>query len=118
MYRKSAGVRSAGGGLLDSVRAQFGTVVDVEFLEDVREVGFDRRGRDEHPFADLGVGETLSDELDDFGFGRGERSPAAGWAPAGATRPASPFESVVDAQLRALEAGGGVGVLAERVVEL
>jgi hypothetical protein len=45
MDRKSVGVRSAGGCLLDSVRAEFGAAMDVKLLEDVREVGFDRAVR-------------------------------------------------------------------------
>ena len=73
--------------------------------------------RDEHPLADLGVGEALGDELDHPGLGRGERIPAAGRARARAARPARPFERVLGAELGALGARRLVGLVAKRLAQ-
>src|SRR5262245_49820942 len=102
----SGGCRSP----LDGLSAELGAGVDVELPEDVGEVCLDRRLRDEHPLPDLGVGESLGDELDHLQLGRGERLPAASRPLAGAARAARPFERVVNAELGAFGAGGLVSI--------
>ena len=58
---------------------ELGAACDVELGEDVREVHFHCPARDEHPFADLGVGQSLGHEIDDAKLGWGEALPTRGW---------------------------------------
>src|SRR5919201_4782689 len=97
----------------DRPGCELGAVADIELLEDVGEVDLDSRARDEHPLADLGVGEALGYELDDLGLGRGERFPAAGGPLARPARAPDPGDSLVERQRGSLGVGGNEGLVAE-----
>src|SRR5262249_10264889 len=114
---RGRGVSSASWVSADGLGCELGAAMDVELGEDGGHMGLDRRPRDEHSLADLGVGKPLGRELGDPGLGRGERRPAAARAPPRAARSARPLEGVVDAELGPLDARDLVGVIAERLVE-
>ena len=60
-------------------RGEFGAVADAELGEDVPEVCLDGLAGDEHPLADLAVGEPVRDEVGDLAsVGVGECQPAWG----------------------------------------
>src|SRR6202023_104542 len=80
----------------DRFARQLGPGVHAELGEGVREVGLDRAPADEQPPADLWIGESLGDELDDR---------ALGWREALPTR------------RRTLAFASGTGGISEGVVE-
>jgi hypothetical protein len=61
----TAQVSSAGGLLPDGLSGQLGAAVQIQLPENVGQVSLDSSRRDEHPLGNLGIGKTLSDELDD-----------------------------------------------------
>ena len=64
-----------------------GAVAEPELVEDVADVGLDGFLGDDEAVGDLGVGQALGDELEDFGFAWGEVFErglglgGCGWAP-------------------------------------
>jgi hypothetical protein len=59
---------------------QLGAACQPQLGEGMRDVGLHRPPSDEHPLADLGIGQPRGDKIDDFQLGGCEAVPAACWA--------------------------------------